>query len=78
MHTREPSLRIGIVGCGNISTTYLSLAPLFRGIEIRAVADLNMEAAQARAAEFGVDQAERYFAGMIEVLEHGVEAPHPS
>ena len=47
-------LGVGIIGCGNISTAYLRLAPLFRGIEIRAVADLNMEAAEARAAEFDV------------------------
>ena len=48
------NLGIGIIGCGNISTTYLRLAPLFKGLEVRAVADLNMEAATARAAEFGV------------------------
>ncbi|QMU58509.1 MAG: gfo/Idh/MocA family oxidoreductase [Boseongicola sp.] len=47
-------LGIGIIGCGNISAAYLSLAPLFKGIEMRAVADLNMDAANARAAEFGV------------------------
>lgn len=44
---------IGIIGCGNISTTYLRLAPLFRGLQVRAVADANPAAAQARAAEFG-------------------------
>ena len=47
-------LGIGIIGCGNISTSYLRLAPLFKGLEVRAVADLNMDAATARAAEFGV------------------------
>ena len=47
-------LGIGIIGCGNISTTYLSLAPLFKGLVIRAVADANPAAATARAAEFGV------------------------
>lgn len=45
---------IGIIGCGNISTTYLRLAPLFRGLQVRAVADAHPTAAQARAAEFGV------------------------
>jgi predicted dehydrogenase len=45
---------VGIVGCGNISWAYLKLASLFKGIEVKAVADLNMEAAKARAAEFGV------------------------
>ena len=45
---------VGIIGCGNISTAYLKLGPLFKGFEIRAVADLNAEAAKARAAEFNV------------------------
>lgn len=47
-------LGIGIIGCGNISAAYLRLAPLFKGLEVRAVADMNMAAASARAAEFGV------------------------
>ncbi len=47
-------LGIGIIGCGNISTAYLRLAPLFKGLEVRAVSDINMEAATARAAEFNV------------------------
>ena len=45
---------VGIIGCGNISAAYLNLAPLFNFIEIRAVADLNTEAAQARADEYSV------------------------
>ena len=45
---------VGIIGCGNISTTYLKFAPLFHGMEVRAVADINMDAARARAAEYGV------------------------
>ena len=47
------TLGIGIIGCGNISTSYLRLAPLFKGLEVRGVADLNADAAAARAAEFG-------------------------
>lgn len=47
------NLGIGIIGCGNISTSYLRLAPLFKGLEVRAVADISMDAARARAAEFG-------------------------
>jgi predicted dehydrogenase len=45
---------IGIIGCGNISTTYLGLAPLFKGLQVVAVADMNMDAARARAAEYKV------------------------
>jgi len=47
-------LGVGIIGCGNISTSYLGLAPLFKGIEVRACADINPEAAKARAAEYGI------------------------
>jgi len=47
-------LGVGIIGCGNISTAYLRLAPMFRALQVRAVADIDMDAAQARAAEFGV------------------------
>lgn len=45
---------IGIIGCGNISTAYLTLAPLFKGLEVRAVADMNKDAAEAQAQKFGV------------------------
>lgn len=48
------TLGVGIIGCGSISATYLKLSPLFKGLEIRAVADINMDAANARAAEFNV------------------------
>ncbi|MEL6463757.1 MAG: Gfo/Idh/MocA family oxidoreductase [Pseudomonadota bacterium] len=45
---------IGIIGCGNISTAYLRLAPLFKGLQVRAVADLNTAAAKAQADAFKV------------------------
>ncbi len=48
------TLGIGIIGCGNISAAYFKLAPLFRGLEVRACADTNPAAAEARAREFGV------------------------
>ncbi len=48
------NLGVGIIGCGSISATYLKLSPLFKGLEIRAVADINMDAANARATEFNV------------------------
>lgn len=46
---------VGIIGCGDISSTYLRLAPIFTGFEIRAVADLNRAAAEARADAYGVE-----------------------
>lgn len=45
---------VGIIGAGNISESYLTRAPNFAGIEVRAVADLDPDRAAARAAEFGV------------------------
>ncbi|MUO77570.1 gfo/Idh/MocA family oxidoreductase [Agrobacterium vitis] len=50
--TRE--LNVGIIGCGNISSAYFTLAPLFKGITVVACADINMNAAELRAEEFGV------------------------
>lgn len=47
-------LGVGVIGCGNISAAYFSLAPLFKGIEMRACADISMDAAKARAKEFGI------------------------
>ena len=46
------TLGIGVIGCGNISTQYFDLGRMFQGIEMRACADLNMEAAQSQAAKF--------------------------
>ena len=47
-------LGVGIIGCGNISATYLELIPLFRNIEVAGVADLDQSRADARAARYGV------------------------
>ncbi len=47
-------LGVGILGCGNISTTYFALSPLFKGIRVLACADINPAAAEAKAKEYGV------------------------
>ncbi|WP_313200230.1 Gfo/Idh/MocA family oxidoreductase [Rhizobium sp.] len=47
-------LGVGILGCGNISTTYFALSPLFKGIKVLSCADINPVAAQAKAKEYGV------------------------
>ncbi|MGF1626711.1 MAG: Gfo/Idh/MocA family protein [Alphaproteobacteria bacterium] len=44
---------IGIIGCGTISGAYLKAARKFPILDVRGLADLNMEAARARGAEFG-------------------------
>jgi len=45
---------VGIMGAGNISAAYLRLAPLFKNLEVRAVADVIPEAAKKRATEYNV------------------------
>jgi predicted dehydrogenase len=45
---------IGIIGCGNISAAYLKAARRFPLLDVKAVADLNPAAAEARGAEFGI------------------------
>jgi predicted dehydrogenase len=45
---------VGIIGCGVISGAYLKAASAFPILDIRALADLNPEAAKARGKEFGV------------------------
>ncbi len=45
---------VGIMGAGVISHSYLRLAPLFRNIEVRAIADIIPERSQSRAEEFRI------------------------
>jgi len=45
---------IGIMGAGNISSAYLRLAPLFKGLEVRGVADINPAAAKKQSEAFNV------------------------
>ncbi|MFK4443299.1 putative dehydrogenase [Caballeronia udeis] len=47
-------LRVAVVGCGYISDIYLTNLPKFAGVEVCAVADLDMERAQASALRHGV------------------------
>jgi predicted dehydrogenase len=45
---------IGIIGCGNISDAYLKAIVGFPLLEVRGVADIRPEAAQAAAAKHGL------------------------
>ncbi len=47
-------IKIGIIGCGNISHSYLKGAARSEMVQVRSVADLNLRAAQERSAEYGV------------------------
>jgi predicted dehydrogenase len=46
--------RIGIIGCGNISSYYFKNLRSFGAVEVAACADLDAGRAQARGEEFGV------------------------
>jgi predicted dehydrogenase len=48
------SKNVGIIGCGNISDTYLKNGPLLGDINYVACADLRIEAAQAKAEAYGL------------------------
>ncbi|PCJ52551.1 MAG: oxidoreductase [Planctomycetota bacterium] len=47
-------VKLGIIGCGNISGAYFKGAQAFEIVEIKSCADLNMDVAQAQAEEYGV------------------------
>jgi predicted dehydrogenase len=53
----EP-MRIGIIGCGNISEAYLKGAARSKLITVLGVADIRADAAHVRADEFGVPARE--------------------
>ena len=45
---------IGVIGCGNISSAYLTAAKKFPILDVVALSDANPAAAEARAAECGI------------------------
>jgi predicted dehydrogenase len=47
-------VKIGIIGCGHISGAYFSAATKFDILEVVACADINPEAAKAKATEYNV------------------------
>lgn len=49
------SLNIGLIGCGNISDAYLAGAKLFPFVNILACADINPEAASAKAEKHNLE-----------------------
>ncbi|MEA2012589.1 MAG: Gfo/Idh/MocA family oxidoreductase [Verrucomicrobiota bacterium] len=46
--------KVGVIGCGNISSAYFTAAKTFDDIDIVACADINMTAARKKAEEFGI------------------------
>jgi len=52
-----PPVKVGIVGCGNISNIYFETAKRLDILEVAACADLDLDRARAKAAEHGVPKA---------------------
>ncbi len=48
---KNNKIGVGIIGCGNISQAYFNGAKIFEVLEIVSCADVNMEAAKAKAEE---------------------------
>lgn len=48
-------INVGIIGCGNIFPAYAKGCALFRKLHLQACADLNADAARARAEEFSIN-----------------------
>jgi predicted dehydrogenase len=51
--TAKTKVKVGIIGCGNISQAYFRGAEIFEILEIASCADINMETAKAKAEENG-------------------------
>jgi predicted dehydrogenase len=49
--------KMGVIGCGNISGVYLQSGQRFNNLEVVACADLDVERAKAKAAEFKIPRA---------------------
>jgi predicted dehydrogenase len=52
-----PKVKVGVIGCGNISGIYLKNCTQFDILEVAACADLDLSRAQAKAQEYGIPKA---------------------
>lgn len=57
MSRKFQSIGVGLIGCGNISSAYLSIMPTFDVLDVVACADIVLERAQAQAAKYNVPKA---------------------
>ena len=51
----KPPVKVGLIGCGNISSIYFKNLKRYPALDLVACADLIPERAQAKASEFGVE-----------------------
>jgi len=50
-------IKIGVIGCGNISNAYFNACKKFPILDLTACADLDLERARAKATEHGMSRA---------------------
>ena len=50
-------VKVGVIGCGNISGAYLGIGKQFPMLDIAVVSDIDMDRARAKAEEFDVPRA---------------------
>ena len=48
-------MKIGIIGCGNISETYFKSQNLYNNFKVISCADINLEASKISAEKFGIE-----------------------
>ena len=49
-------LRVGVIGCGNISDIYLKNSAFFKNVKYVACADIKDDAAEKQANQYGLRQ----------------------
>jgi len=50
-------VKVGVIGCGNISGAYLGISKIFPMLDVAAVADIDMDRAREKAEEFDIARA---------------------
>ncbi|MFO7820974.1 MAG: Gfo/Idh/MocA family oxidoreductase [Lentisphaeria bacterium] len=68
-HEDNPSLKVGIVGCGVIAGTHLTAYQALPGVEVTWLCDCIYSKAESLASEFGVPQATASYWEMLEATD---------
>ena len=50
----QEKIKIGVIGCGDISGAYLTTSKIFSNIEIVTCADIKMETAKSKSKEYNL------------------------
>ena len=67
-------MKIGIVGCGNISETYFECQNIFNNFKIIACADIDKEAASSAASKYNVKALTLYLDAALDAASLSISA----